>query len=73
MIQIRDIPDELHGKLKARAARAGMTLSDYLKKELERSAELPTLQEWLERVHQAPPIRAGKTAAEIIRELRDAQ
>ncbi len=34
MIQIRNVPDELHGELKARAARAGQTLSDFLLAEL---------------------------------------
>ncbi len=47
MVQIRDVPDEVHGILKARAAREGMSLSDFLKRELERAAERPSMQEWL--------------------------
>ena len=43
MIQIRNVPDALHRRLKARAAEAGMSLSDYLLAELRRSAERPTL------------------------------
>jgi plasmid stability protein len=47
MIQIRNVPDELHRELKARAARSGMTLSDYLLAELRGLAVRPTMREWL--------------------------
>jgi len=73
MIQVRDVPEQLHGTLKARAAREGMTLSDFLKRELARVAERPTMQEWLERTQQVKPIRARRSAAQVIRELRDSQ
>jgi antitoxin FitA len=71
MIQIRDVPDTVHGTLKSRAAREGMSLSDFLKRELELVAERPTMQEWLERTQQAKPIPSRRTAAQVIRELRD--
>jgi plasmid stability protein len=71
MIQIRDIPDHIHGTLKARAAREGMSLSDFIKKELEHVAERPTMREWLERTQQAKPIAGKLSATEAIRELRD--
>jgi plasmid stability protein len=71
MIQVRNVPERIHGTLKARAAREGMSLSDYTKRELERAAERPTMREWLELTQQAKPIRARKTAAQVIRELRD--
>jgi plasmid stability protein len=45
MIQIRNVPDDLHGRLKARAALAGMSLSDYLLQEIARAAERPTPDE----------------------------
>ena len=73
MIQVRDVPEHVHGTLKSRAAREGMSLSDFIKRELERAAERPTMQEWLERVHAAKPIRAKVSAARVIRELRDEQ
>ena len=73
MIQIRDVPDQIHSILKARAAREGMSLSDYIKRELERSAELPTMNEWLERTRQLKPIPMKRSAASIIRELRDSR
>lgn len=71
MIQIRDVPDDVHSILKARAARDGMSLSDYLKRELGRTAHQPNLLEWIERVRQTKPISSAKSSAEIIRELRD--
>jgi antitoxin FitA len=70
MIQIRDVPEELHNVLKARAARAGTSLSDFIKKELEQAVELPTMREWLERTQQAKPIVTERSAAEVVRELR---
>ena len=73
MIQLRDVPEKLHGTLKARAAREGMSLSDFLKKELARVAERPTMAEWLERSRDAKPIRTGRSAAQVIRELRDSR
>ena len=73
MIQIRDVPEQVHRILKARAAREGMSLSDFIKKELAHSAEQPTMREWLESTRQAKPISTKRSAAEIVRELRDAQ
>jgi len=73
MIQVRDVPDQVHRTLKARAAREGMSLSGFIKKELESSAEQPTMREWLERTRQAKPISSKRSAAQIIRELRDAR
>ncbi len=71
MIQVRDVPESVHGTLKSRAAREGMSLSDFIRRELERLAERPTMQEWLERTQQAKPIPAKRTAARLMRELRD--
>lgn len=45
MIQICNVPDELHRRLKSRAALAGMSLSDYLLNEIRQVAERPTLDE----------------------------
>ncbi len=72
MIQIRDVPDQVHTILKARAAGEGMSLSDFLKRELARIAERPSMREWLERTAQAKPIRGKRSATQIIRALRDA-
>ena len=50
MVQIRNVPDEVHRKLKARAALAGMSISEYLLREIERSLERPTREELLSRL-----------------------
>ncbi len=71
MVQIRNVPDELHGTLKARAALAGMTLSDYLLAELRRVAERPTRAELLERLRRLPPVQPSVPAALVIREARE--
>src|SRR2546423_4909064 len=40
-IQVRDVPDDVHRTLRARAAAAGVSLSDYLRREMVRLAEPP--------------------------------
>ena len=71
MIQIRNVPDSVHRVLKARAARDGMSLSDYLKRELARSAEKPDMTEWLAKVRRLKPILGNHSSVEIIRKMRD--
>jgi antitoxin FitA len=72
MIQLRSVPDELHRTLKVRAAKAGMTLSDYLLSELEQLAKKPTMQEWLERVSSRELVEVDEPPEVIIRRMRDA-
>jgi len=45
MIQIRNVPDDLHRELKMRAAAAGMSMSDYIKRELDRRSRKSTIKE----------------------------
>jgi len=73
MIQIRNVPDALHRKLKARAAMAGMSLSDYLLSELRRTAEVPTLAELEERLSKLPPVSVEIDTAQLVREAREAR
>ena len=70
-IQIRNVPPELHRTLKARAAQAGMTLSDYLLDEVRQLAELPTLREWVREVRAGPLVDLDIDTAEVIREDRE--
>ena len=56
-IQIRNVPEILHRRLKIKAARQGMSLSDYLRAEMERIAKLPTLQEWADMVRKRRPVK----------------
>ena len=72
MIQIRNVPDELHRTLKVRAAKAGMTLSDYLLSEIEQIAAKPTLAEMMERLRQQEPVELDEPPDVTIRRLRDA-
>ena len=71
MIQIRNVPDELHRKLKARAAMAGMSLSEYLLREIKCSAQKPTLPEMLKRLQKLPRFQPPVPLAEMIREERE--
>lgn len=70
-IQIRNVPPDLHRKLKVRAAEAGMTLSDYLLAEARRLAELPTIEEIVARVRSGELYDLGGEPTEIIRRARD--
>ncbi len=71
MIQIRNVPDALHRQLKARAAMAGMSLSDYLLGEIRQAAERPTLDELRARLAQRRPVTPFMTPAEAVRLDRD--
>jgi plasmid stability protein len=72
MIQIRNVPDDLHRTLKIRAARAGMTLSDYLLSEIELVAAKPTLAEMMERLRGREPVELDEPPEVTIRRFRDA-
>ena len=72
MIQIRNVPDDLHRTLKIRAAKAGMTLSDYLLSEIEQVAAKPTLAEMMERLRQREPVELDEPPDVTIRRFRDA-
>ena len=71
MVQIRNVPDALHRKLKVRAADAGRTLSDYLLAELERLAARPTRDDMLTRLHTRKRVTLKTAAAVVIRDERD--
>jgi plasmid stability protein len=71
MIQIRNVPEHVHRKLKARAATAGQSLSDYLLAELVRIVSRPTRQEMLARIHSRSPVSLKTSAATIIRAERE--
>lgn len=71
MIQLRNVPDALHRSLKARAAMAGMSLSDYLLAEIKEIAERPTLAELRDRLHTRKPVRLPLDTARLVREERE--
>lgn len=72
MIQIRHVPDRLHKRLKARAAAAGMSLSDYLRVELERTAARLTPAEVRDRLSRHGPTEVSESPADAVRAERDA-
>jgi plasmid stability protein len=72
MIQVRNVPDEVHRTLKARAAAAGVSLSDYIKRDLVEAAAAPTLEEIDARVRARGPSRvSAQSVVAALRELRD--
>lgn len=71
MIQIRNVPEELHRILKARASLQGMSLSDYLLSEIRRTTERPTLQELKERLHRRESVNPSVYPAQAVRAERD--
>jgi antitoxin FitA len=73
MIQLRNVPDALHHRLKARAALAGMSLSDYLLAEIKEIAERPTLSELRDRLHTRKPVQAQLDTARLMQEEREAR
>jgi plasmid stability protein len=73
MIQVRNVPDALHRSLKARAAMAGMSLSDYLLGEFREIAERPTLAEFRSHLHTRKPISVVLDTGDLVREERAAR
>jgi antitoxin FitA len=71
MIQLRNVPDSLHRKLKSRAALAGMSLSDYLIAEIRKSAERPTMDELRERLARRDQVDLKESPAEAVRAERE--
>jgi len=73
MIQVRNVPDNVHRTLKAQAALAGMSLSDFLLAEIRHLAERPTIAELRERLRRRSHIAGALSAAEAVRRERDAR
>jgi plasmid stability protein len=73
MVQIRNVPVEFHRRLKARAAMEGMSMSDYILREVGKSLDRPTRSEVLERLRARPAPRVTPSPADVIRAERDAR
>jgi plasmid stability protein len=71
MVQIRNVPEALHRRLKSRAALAGMSLSDYLLSEIRQVAERPTIDELRERLSSRTELALSTPPAEAVRAERD--
>ncbi len=77
MLQIRHVPDDVHATLKERAARSGMSLSEYALAELTKVAARPTLEEVRQRIAARSPVEVGAGAVvealDALRRERDEQ
>jgi len=73
MIQLRNVLDALHRSLKARAATAGMSLSNYLLTEIKQIAEQPTLAELRDRLRARKAVALQLNTACLVQEERDAR
>ena len=73
MIQIRNVPDTLHRRLKSLAALSGMSLSDYLLKEVREVAERPTMEEMRARLQQRSRVTVSISPADVIRAERNSR
>lgn len=73
MIQIRNVPDPLHRELKARAAQAGMSLSDYLLDVIRRSSQRPEPEALLQRIREREAVYTAEPPAEAVRAEREAR
>jgi plasmid stability protein len=73
MIQIRNVPDEIHRSLKAKAALEGLTLSDFLLREVREIALRPTPAELMARLATRAPVKTRETMAQAVRRERDSR
>jgi plasmid stability protein len=73
MIQLRHVPDALHRKLKARAALEGLSLSDFLLREVRGIVERPTIPELRARVLGRLPVAPRESPAKAVRAEREAR
>lgn len=71
-LHVRDVPDELHAILSARAERQGMSLRCYVLSVLSDHAALPTVDEWLNGLCRMPPVSLKASSAEAVRAAREA-
>jgi antitoxin FitA len=73
MVQIRNVPVELHRRLKARAAIEGVSMSEFVLREVRKALERPTRQEILDRLRAKATPRLRPSAAQVVRAERDSR
>jgi plasmid stability protein len=71
LVQIRDVPDDVHRTLKSRAAASGVSLSEYLRTVLTRAAARPTPAELSARIAARGPVEPAEPSEVTVRSLRD--
>jgi len=70
LVQIRDVPEPVHRALKARAAAAGISFSEYLRTVLARTADRPTPEELAARIRARGVVERDESSARSVRRLR---
>ena len=70
MVQIRNVPAEFHRRLKARAALEGLSMSDYILREVAKSLDVPTREEMIARLRARPVRKLPLSAAELLEQER---
>ena len=70
MLQVRNVPDALHRRLKVRAASNGETLTEYVLEILTRADREPTIEEWLASLRALPATRLSVSPGDVIRKAR---
>jgi antitoxin FitA len=73
MVQIRNVPRSIHQRLKSRAALEGMTMSDYILREIRKSLDRPSRQEVVDRLQALKAPRLKSSLADLVRQERDAR
>lgn len=71
LLQVRDLPEDVHRTLKARAAASGVSLSEFVRALLSRAAGRPTPEELAERIRARGAARRGEPSERSVRRLRD--
>jgi len=71
LVQIRDVPDEVHHTLKARAAVSGVSLSEYVRAVLARTASRPTPSELAARIEARGATELAQPSEVVVRAIRD--
>ena len=69
-LRIRNVPEEVYRRLKSRAASAGMSMSDYVLREIEQPLSRPTRSEVFARIAELPPIELDPPSSKVLRESR---
>lgn len=72
-LQIPNVPDAIHRQIKSKAAQEGLSLSDFLLREVRRVAGQPTMHEMLERLRGREPVRLRTSVVSILRRERSSR
>lgn len=71
IIQVKNVPPEMHTELRRRAGQEGLTIRDYVLKLIEMDQRLPSKTDWLDRVAELEPVAVSHSAAETVRGARE--